>query len=418
MFTRVLVLFLCLPIVTGISCASGSPPDTATPGPSQTPAVEQPTATTAPTPVPTPDLIATVVAEAALEAIPTGTPVPTPALTATSVPTPTLAPAPTPTPTPQPTATPVPTPTHQPTATPVPTPTPQPTATPVPTPTHQPTATPVPTPTQVPGRADLYESVYTPEHMTYIWWEWERGRDSTGKKIHEFQELVIDFTIHNDVELEGDNGLYLMLAHSKISDVGFYFGLQTDVYAPEPPYRRGKGLLFSRWETRDLANARFSETHGWAQSSGHEGNFIGVRRSYAWGAGDYRVRLAPDGDPEDDGVWFALWITDRSTDITTWAGSLKFPLLDGKAVMRAPAYSTMEIYGGRIRPIDIPAWHVTIERPLGDGTKSSWGHTGYSPFEGDVMNSEVRYDPDDDAVHFEAGGTTERRTRGSAVAFK
>ena len=127
----------------------------------------------------------------------------------------------------------------------------------------------------------------------------------------------------------------------KISDVEFYFGLQTDVHAPESPYRRGKGLLFSRWATRDLANARISEIDGWTQSSGHEGNFIGVRRSYSWGAGEYRVRLAPDGDPEEDGVWFGLWITDRSTDVTTWIGSLKFPLLDGKAVMRAPTYSTM-----------------------------------------------------------------------------
>ena len=148
--------------------------------------------------------------------------------------------------------------------------------------------------------------------MAYIWWEWERGRDSSDNWIDEFEELVIDFTIHNNVELEGDNGLYLMLAQSKISDVGFYLGLQTDVHAPEPPYGRGKGLLFSRWETRASKRA---ETDGWTQSSGHEGDFIGVRRSYAWGAGDYRIRFAPDGDPEDDGVWFGLWITDRSTDV-------------------------------------------------------------------------------------------------------
>ena len=294
----------------------------------------------------------------------------------------------------------------------------EPTSTSTPTPTHTPTATPMPMPTQIPGWPDLYMSVSPPEHMAYIWWEWERGRDSSDNWIDEFEELVIDFTIHNNVELEGDNGLYLMLAHSKISDAGFYFGLQTDVHAPEPPYGRGKGLLLSRWETRDLANARFSETDGWTQSSGHEGNFIGVRRSYAWGAGDYRIRFAPDGDPEDDGVWFGLWITDRSTDVATWIGSLKFPLLDGKAVMRAPTYSTMEIYGRRIRPIDIPAWHVSIKRPVGDGIKPSWGHTGYSPFEGDVMNSEVRYDRDNDVVHFKTGGTTERQTQESAVTFR
>ena len=82
----------------------------------------------------------------------------------------------------------------------------------------------MPTPTQIPGRPDLYMSVSPPEHMAYIWWEWERGRDSSDNWIDEFEELVIDFTIHNNVELEGDNGLYLMLAHSKISDAGFYFG--------------------------------------------------------------------------------------------------------------------------------------------------------------------------------------------------
>ena len=153
------------------------------------------------------------------------------------------------------------------------------------------------------------------------------------------------------------------------------------------------------------------EDSQYGKSRLQQGNFIGVRRSYAWGAGDYRIRFAPDGDPEDDGVWFGLWITDRSTDVATWIGSLKCPLLDGKAVMRAPTYSTMEIYGRRIRPIDIPAWHVSIKRPVGDGIKPSWGHTGYSPFEGDVMNSEVRYDRDNDAVHFKTGGTTERQTQ-------
>ena len=47
-----------------------------------------------------------------------------------------------------------------------------------------------------------------------------------------------------------------------------------------------------------------------AESSGHEGDFIGVRRSYGWGAGDYRVTLAPDGEPGKDSAWMSLWITD------------------------------------------------------------------------------------------------------------
>lgn len=283
------------------------------------------------------------------------------------------------------------------------------------------TATPKPTPTQIPGRPDLYTAVHPPEHMAYIWWSWIQGQDAKGDRLDEFAELVIEFTIHNDVApMGGGNGLYLMLAYSTISDVGFYFGVQTDVHADEPPLSRGKGLIFSRWETRDLANARYVEADGWTESAGDEGDFIGVRRSYAWGAGDYRVRVAPDESaPQDsDGVWFGLWITDLSTAETTWIGSLKFPLQDGKAVIQAPVYSTMEIYGDWIRPIDIPAWHVSLKRPVGDGVRAAGGYTGYSMFKGEVMNSDIRYDVSNDIVHIQAGGTTERRTEPGVVEFR
>ena len=299
----------------------------------------------------------------------------------------------------------------------------------IPPTTTQAPAAAVPTPTQIPGRADLYRLVQSPEHMAYIWWGWVQAPDPKGGRFDEFEELVMDLTIQNDVApMGGNNGLYLMLAYSTISDVGFYFGLQTDVHAVvpvgEPPLSLGKGLLFSRWETRDLADARIAEEDGWIEVSGkegdfEEGDFIGVRRSYAWGAGDYRVRMAPDESipQESDGAWFGLWITDLSTDETTWIGSLKFPLQDGKAVIKGPTYSTMEIYYDPIRPIDIPTWHVTFQRPVGDGVKAAWGYTGYSALQGEIMNSEIRYDVTEDVVHIQAGGTTERRTLPGSFEF-
>ena len=251
--------------------------------------------------------------------------------------------------------------------------------------------------------------------MAAVWWYWEH--DSDGN-LPAFRELEISFTIHNNIDDFSDvNGIYLMLAHSKISDAGLYFGLQTDVFSPEPPYWRGKGLIFSRWKTRDLANARYSEENGWTQSSGHEGDFIGVRQSYDWGAGNYRVRMAPDGK-DSDGEWFGLWITDLATGVTTWIGSLKFPLLNGTATIHPPSYTTVEIYGERIRPIDIPEWHVSVARPLADGMPSSSGLTIYSGFFGEVMNSDVRYDQTDDRVHFRTGGATERTTSSGRVYFK
>ncbi len=114
-------------------------------------------------------------------------------------------------------------------------------------------------------------------------------------------------------------------------------------------------------------------------------------------------------------------ITDLSTDETTWIGSLKFPLQVGKAVIETPVYSTMEIYGGisgsQMRPIDIPTWRVSIQRPVGDGVKAHWGRTGYAALKGEIMNADIRYDVANDIVHIQAGGTTERRTEPGSVEF-
>ncbi len=287
-----------------------------------------------------------------------------------------------------------------------------PTAMPGSTPMPKPTPTSTPIPTQIPGRADLYETVFPPEHMSYIWWNWDRPAD-------EFRELEVDFTIHNDPGDFSDRyGLYLMVCQGSISGRAFYFGLQTNTYDPGQQRGRGKGLIFSRWGERGLSFARIADSEqGWYESSGHEGDFIGVRRSYDWTTGDYRMRLAPDGK-DDDGEWYGVWLTDLATDVTTWAGSLKFPLVNGTTVVSTPTYSTLEIYGQPIRPIDIPEWSVSVERPRGDGVEASWGNPGYSGFMREIHNSDVLYDPATNSVHFRVGGTTERMGSAQPIHFR
>ena len=255
-----------------------------------------------------------------------------------------------------------------------------------------------------PGRDDLDQPIRPPMAPAYMDWRWEGGQDG-------FREVTTDFTIHNDVgDFSDQHGFYLILMQNSISDVGFYFGLQTDANG------RGKGLTFSRWKTRDLANAKHDDTYGWTESSGHEGDFIGVRRSYEWSAGDYRIRVDPDG-LAPDGEWFGLWITDLNTGVTSWIGSLKFPLSDGTAVIEPRSSATIELYGVEpIRPIDVPQWHVSVKRPLGDGVPSTWGYTSY-PFddsENALPNSDVLYDSPEDAAHLHVGGTTERVTPATA----
>ena len=239
----------------------------------------------------------------------------------------------------------------------------------------------------------LYVPVKVPVHMTSIDWLW-----NTNEHVSEF---TIDFTIHNDVSSFSPktNGLYLMLGHARIRDVPFYFGLQTDVHG-RWPYE--KGIIFSRWETRDLANAKVADG-GWSQSSGHEGDFIGVRFPYDWGAGNYRARVAlEDGDGGEEG-WYGVWITDLSTGVTTWGGSLKF-LLPDEPPARVNMYSTIEIYGQNMKPVDIPEWHVSLKRPSINGAKASSGRIVYNAIGREVPNSDASYDKAEDAVHLRAGG--------------
>lgn len=226
---------------------------------------------------------------------------------------------------------------------------------------------------------------------------------------------MVEITIQNDVgDWSDQHGYNLILMQNNISEKAFYFGLQSDVSG------RGKGLLFSRWGTGDLANARYSEAGGWTESSNIGGEFIGVRRLYDWGAGDYRARIAPDG-LDSDGEWFSLWITDLGTDETTWIGSLKFPLVDGTATMKPHSSATIELYGiGPIRPIDIPQWHVSFARPSGDNAYAERGFTSY-PFddhENALPNSNVSYDQLEDRTHLIVGGTTERKDPPASLSFK
>ena len=242
-----------------------------------------------------------------------------------------------------------------------------------------------------------------PEHMAYVWWNW-------GSNQVSFRELLVELTIHNDIgDFSEHNGIYLMLSHGSIADVRYYFGIQTSVFDPRVGGRQGEGLIFSRWDTRNLDNARVPDG-GWTQSSGHEGDFIGVRISYDWGAGDYELRLASDG-LDTDGKWYGLWITDLESDNTTWVGSLKFPYVDGQALIKPPSFTTIEIYGSSpIRPIDIPEIAITVKMPMGDGVPPTLGCLGYSAFNGEIENSEVRHDQETNSVYLKAGGLTQRET--------
>ena len=262
-----------------------------------------------------------------------------------------------------------------------------------------------------------YEVLHPPFNVAQVWWWWRYNGDCTGAVL-EFETVTVDFTIHNDPNYSTGGGMFLMLLNGNISGKPFYFGLQTTL--PHPLGRPAvKGTLFSRWDTRDQGNAAADSDHGWTYDGGYEGDFVSARRSYEWSAGDYRARLARDSSRESnaDGVWYGLWFTDLDTNVETWIGSLRFPLVEGETHIEGLFSTVLEIYGGAVRPADVPGWHVSVGIPAVDGVEAGCAQTRYPDVEAEDVTSEVRYDTDQRRMHLEAFGATRRQTSQQLIFF-
>ena len=262
-----------------------------------------------------------------------------------------------------------------------------------------------------------YEVLHPPFNVAQVWWWWRYNGDCTAALL-EFETVTVDFTIHNDPNYSTGGGMFLLLLNGNISGKSFYFGLQTRL--PHPLGRPAvKGALFSLWDTRDQGNAAADPDHGWTYDGGYEGDFVSARRSYEWSAGDYRARVARDSSRESnaDGVWYGLWFTDLDTNVETWIGSLRFPLVEGGTRIEGLFSTVLEIYGGAVRPADVPAWHVSVGIPTVNGVEAGCAKTRYPEVEAEDVTSEVRYDTDQRRMHLEAFGSTRRQTSQQLIFF-
>ena len=272
----------------------------------------------------------------------------------------------------------------------VPASTPEPT--PIPTPTTEPTATATPTAEELllntPGPM--------PRAMLFAKWWWQDR--------HRSDHVEVNVTLHNDIEMRGDSGLFLMACGALyVGDMASYFGLQTDVSDPARG-NLGKGATFSRWyEGNEVAEVRLADTRvperGWTESGDYEGNFVSVRGLYDWTEGRYSLQVR-GGEVEEVGRWFEYWVVDESGD-ETWVGSLRFPLKDGEARVDRSCFSTIEVYGRPVRPSEIPYWRVTVDAPIRDGVRAELARTCYPGDVENFRNALVRHDGG--SAQFEVG---------------
>jgi hypothetical protein len=196
-----------------------------------------------------------------------------------------------------------------------------------------------------------------PWHLVDLWWD-------LGDHMP-FQSYSIDVNIQQDVP--ATNNLYIApigLAH--LNETPFYGGIQTQADGHTKSDRRvrkiGPGLLMSMWGERSLDAIRPS-VGGLCQSSGHEGDFVSVRRPYLWSKGVYTYRVVRMDEQNIDGqpfTWVGAFVYSHAQDENVFIGALRFKGKD--LLLSRKVASFVEVYGRRIPVTEIPAVTVTFDK--------------------------------------------------------
>ena len=201
-----------------------------------------------------------------------------------------------------------------------------------------------------------------PWHLVDTWWD--IGQETP------FESLAVDVTISDDVP--SSVNLYIApIGLGHLSKTPFYGGIQTqaDGNTKKDPKLRtiGPGFLFSMWGERSLDAIRPSDG-GLLQSSGHEGDFVSVRRPYAWKKGKYTYRLTRMDREEIDGkpfTWVGAFVYSHEKDENVFVGALRFK--GEKLVLDRKVANFVEVYGRRRPVADIPKLTVTFGPPVVNG---------------------------------------------------
>ena len=203
--------------------------------------------------------------------------------------------------------------------------------------------------------ADEKQYARMPWHLVDLWWD--LGEDSP------FQSYSIDVTISDDVP--ATTNLYIApigIAH--LNKTPFYGGIQTQADGHTKADRRirkiGPGFLMSMWGERSLDAIRPS-IGGLCQSSGHEGDFVSVRRPYEWSKGTYTYRVVRMDEEEvvdKPHTWVGAFVYSHEKDENVFVGALRFKGED--LVLSRKVASFVEVYGRRIPVSEIPKVTVTF----------------------------------------------------------
>jgi hypothetical protein len=194
-----------------------------------------------------------------------------------------------------------------------------------------------------------------PWHLVDLWWD--IGQDQP------FESYSIDVDISDNVP--SSVNLYIApIGLGHLSKTPFYGGIQTqaDGYTKQDQHLRkiGPGFIFSMWGERGLDAIRPS-IGAFCQSSGHEGDFVSVRRPYEWKKGKFTYKIVRMDKEEIDGkpaTWVGVFVLPHEKQENVFVGALRFK--GENLVLSRRVASFVEVYGRRIPVSEIPKVTVTF----------------------------------------------------------
>lgn len=245
-----------------------------------------------------------------------------------------------------------------------------------------------------PGQAETFQ---LPTHASYAHFKFAASMQTYEARI----------VVHTAPTNNSAVGMYVAPFSGAIDGTPAYLGLQTDVADNARGISVGKGVVFSRWDSQDPSDVRVAPG-GFAEIGAHEGKFVGVRITYPWEVGEYRVRLVR---AEADGArdWFELSIQSaRQPATSTLVGALRFPRkkTSTPAAIDPNVTAFSEVYKGATTYAEVPAWVFDLHA-LGDTHPAVAIQTEYPAFPYErFRNVDTYYQPKLDAVRIAFGGQT------------
>jgi hypothetical protein len=198
-----------------------------------------------------------------------------------------------------------------------------------------------------------------PWHFVNYWWDCKADNEDL---------LTFSMQIIIQGEITDADNIYIAPISGSLNQSHFYGGIQTNTGGwvskdSKTIVKVGRGGIFSRWKDKDQNSIDLNYADGnddtLYEAASYEGTFVSTRKKIPWLNGSYKYEIKKINDSKNDEFsWFAAYIINEQTNLTTEIGRLRF---DGNHFRLKSFASFVEQYGPS--KTGIPNMSISFNKP-------------------------------------------------------